>query len=117
MNYFRVVDNYNKALPKWQKECRSEDREQARDEKAEKLRRQYKGYSFVLQTLENLPDNRLLAKMALQKNLLLSPPENEAELKVVKRWQQEVLSDKKFCLPKERRRLELYCQSLLGTLL
>lgn len=116
MNYFRVIDNYNKALPKWQEECRSDGKEQARDERAEKLRRQYKGYSFVLQTLKNLPDNRLLAKMALQKNLLLSPPENEAELKIVKRWQQEVLSDKEFCLPKERRRLELYCQSLLGTL-
>ncbi len=116
MNYFRVIDNYNKALPKWQEECWNGDKKQAREDKEEKLRRQYKGYSFILDTLENLPDNRLLAKMALQKNLLLSPPKNREELKIVKQWQQDVLSDEKFCLPKERRRLELYCQSLLGTL-
>ena len=113
MNYFRIIEKYNEQIPEIRKELWKKSDEY--DGKKEELEIIYGATCVVINTLKNLPNSKVLAKMALHKNLLvyeLDPRVKEH----IEDWKNNVLSSPDFNIKSERRRLEAKRKGLLGTI-
>ena len=113
MNYFRIIENYNEQVPKIRKEFWKKTDEY--EDKKEELAVIYVATGIISKTLENLPNSKLLAKMALRKNLLMYELDPRVK-EHIEEWKNNVLSSPDFNIKSERRRLEAKRKGLLGTI-
>lgn len=113
MNYFRIIENYNEQVPKMRKEFWKKSDEY--DDKKEELAVIYVAIGLISKTLENLPNSKLLTKMALRKNLLMYELDPRVK-EYIDEWKKNVLSSPDFNIKSERRKLEAKRKGLLGTI-